>query len=392
MVVMVLWAAFFAINFNIAMMIPLLPFVQEAIGLSTTQAGAVLAVFPIVALVSNLALGPWIDRFGRKRFLVTGACGCTVLFLLTAMAGSAGALMLCRAAVGVFMPMIGATVFAAVADYVPEGDRARVSGYVTTAAPAAFLLAMSLGVLLAGYVTWQVPVLLIAGVTAGIAMGAARLPATPMAARSGEAVTLATYRRRVLAFSMGASTRRLLLGFGGWAMAMFVFLGMYPAWVIQHGLAGRGPGVISGMLFVGEVGGLVGALLAGRLARLHPRPLGSCALVGWATACVVVAVPLGGESVVFQAVAYAGYAFGRDVMLALILGGAMALVAPGERGSLNAMMNVVYQCGATAGAMGSAVLYAARPDFVANAVVSGAVFVVAAWSVWGIGRGDRSGG
>lgn len=37
-VVAVLWTAFFVVNFNIAMMIPLLPFIQQDMGLSPTQA------------------------------------------------------------------------------------------------------------------------------------------------------------------------------------------------------------------------------------------------------------------------------------------------------------------------------------------------------------------
>ncbi|MGE0719871.1 MAG: MFS transporter, partial [Alphaproteobacteria bacterium] len=63
-VVAVLWTAFFLINFNIALMIPLLPFVQASLGLPTRQAGWVLAAFPVAALFGNLALGPWIDRYG----------------------------------------------------------------------------------------------------------------------------------------------------------------------------------------------------------------------------------------------------------------------------------------------------------------------------------------
>jgi predicted MFS family arabinose efflux permease len=41
-VVAVLWTAFFVVNFNIAMMIPLLPFIQQDMALSPTQAGMVL--------------------------------------------------------------------------------------------------------------------------------------------------------------------------------------------------------------------------------------------------------------------------------------------------------------------------------------------------------------
>ncbi len=53
------WTAFFIVNFNIAMMIPLLPFIQQDIGLTPVQAGLVLAAFPVSALVANLAIGPF---------------------------------------------------------------------------------------------------------------------------------------------------------------------------------------------------------------------------------------------------------------------------------------------------------------------------------------------
>jgi predicted MFS family arabinose efflux permease len=379
-----LWAAFFAVNFNVAMMIPLLPFIQPALGLSTAEAGLVLAVFPVAALGGNLALGPWIDRFGRKVFLCVGGVGCTVLFLLTAMAGSGAALVACRAATGMFMPMLGASVFAAVADYVPGPDRARISGLVATAAPMAFLLAMSLGVLSGGYVGWQLPLLLIAAVTAVVAAGAWRLPPTPRGARAEGPVTWRVYRARFLAFSLGGSTRLLLLAFFAWGMAMFVFLGMYPAWVLQRGLPGMGPGVIGAMLFLGEVGGLLGAFFAGRLARLHARPLGVCAIAGVLTAVVVMAMPFARDMLVVQGMAYGAFAFGRDLMLALTLSGAMGLVAPAERGSLNAFMNVVYQGGATLGALAGAALFAGWPNFYANGLASGMMFGVAAASLWRI--------
>src|SRR5205823_403573 len=105
------------------------------------------------------------------------------------------------------------------------------------------------------------------------------------------------------------------------------------------------------MLFIGEIGGLLGALLSGRLANLRANPLGVCAVAAFATAAIVAAVPFGQGLLAFQTVAYMGFAFGRDMMLALILGGAMRLVPAAQRGSLNAIMNAVYQTGATAGGL-----------------------------------------
>lgn len=380
----VLWIAFFLVNFNIAMMIPLLPFLQRDIGLTPAQTGLVLAAFPVTALLGNLAIGPWVDRYGRKRMLTLGAAASALVFLATAACTDVTTLALCRAAIGLTMPLLGASVFAAVADYVRVEDRARVAGTVATAAPVAFLLSMSLGVLLAGYIAWQAAFLAIAAVAAAMAACASRLPPAPASALAGEPVTGATYKKRLLSLSLGRDTRLLLLAHFCWAGAMFLFLGLYPTWIVQHGLAGRSPGTISLMLFVGEIGGLLGALYSSRLPKLAGRPLGVPALFGFATAAIVLGVPFGRDSVVFQAIAYAGYAFGRDLMLALILGGAQSLVPAGQRGSLNAVLNAVYQTGATAGVAASALLYSLRPDFIANAAVSAVIFGVCATSLWRI--------
>lgn len=382
----VLWTGFFLVNFNIAMMIPLLPFIQADIGLTPSQAGLVLAAFPVTALAGNLALGPFIDRFGRKRFIVAGAAACAVLFLLTAAAGSAASIALGRAATGLFLPMVGASVFAAIADYVPPADRARVAGYVTTAAPIAFLLSMSLGVVSGGLLAWQLPLLAMAIVCLALAAAASRLQPTPAAALAARPVTARTYRDRLLSLSLDAATRLLLLSYLCWSGAVFVFLGLYPSWVVQNGLPGRGAGTIGAMLFVGEIGGLLGALLAGRLAGLVRHPLGFCALAAIIAAAVVLAVPFGADHLVFQAVAYAVFAFCRDLMLALILGGAMLVVGAAQRGSLNAVLNVIYQTGASLAGAAGAWLYGVDPAFIANAAAACALFAASAAMLWCITR------
>jgi predicted MFS family arabinose efflux permease len=386
LILLVLWTAFFLINFNIAMMIPLLPFIQQAQGITTAEAGWVLAAFPIAALASNLVLGPWIDRFGRRRFIVLGAAGCAVCFVATAVSTGAWALVASRVVTGAFMPMVGASVFAAIADYVPIERRAAVSGYVTTAAPVAFLLSMSLGVVLGGLFAWQVPLVLVAVLSAGLAGFAARLPPTPAEGLSAAPISLATYRSRLLSDAVGDGTRLVLLAFLCWSAAVFVFLGLYPTWIVQRELAAHGPAGIGAMLFLGEIGGLAGALLAGRLSRAFAHPLAVCAIAAFATAAVVLVMPFGHGSAVFQAIAYMGFAFGRDLMLALILGGAMLLVPSERRGSLNAIMNATYQSGATAGGLLSAWMYGLRPDFTGNAGISACLLVVCGVSLWRVVR------
>jgi hypothetical protein len=185
---------------------------------------------------------------------------------------------------------------------------------------------------------------------------------------------------------MSSETRRLLLAYLCWSTAVYTFLALYPTWAVQRGMAGYRIGTIGTMLFLGEVGGLLGAALSGRLSRLHPHPLGICALAAFATAVVVFVVPFGEGIPALQALAYGGFAFGRDMMLALILGGAMLLVKAAERGSLNAIMNAVYQTGASAGGLASAWLYGLSPSFIANTTISGALLLVSGFSLWPISR------
>ncbi|MBN8898897.1 MAG: MFS transporter, partial [Rhodospirillales bacterium] len=135
----VLWTAFFAVHFNISIMLPLLPFAQHELGLSSNESALVLGAFPAAALVGNLLLGPLIDRFGRKRMMILGAIGAAIAYLLTALARDAAMLAFGRALSGFAMPGIGAAVFAAIADYVPPEQRARTSGVVASGAPVAFL-------------------------------------------------------------------------------------------------------------------------------------------------------------------------------------------------------------------------------------------------------------
>jgi predicted MFS family arabinose efflux permease len=382
LIIAVLWTAFFIVNFNIAMMIPLLPFIQQDIGLSSGQAAAVLAAFPVTALIVNLALGPFIDRFGRKRFIVAGGTGCSVMLLLTASAHSSTLVALGRAATGLFMPMIGASVYAAIADYFLAADRARVAGYVTSAAPIAFLCAMSLGTFLGGLLAWQLPLMLLAVIALALSAAASRLPPTNPGGLSDTPISARAYRQRLLSLSTDGGAGFLLVAYFLWAAAIFIFLGLYPSWLVQHALAAQGTATVGTMLLVGEIGGLFGALLSGRLIGMFRHPFGLGVFVLSGTAAVILLMPFGGGLFGYQAIAYALFAFGRDLTLALMLGSAMLLVAASQRGSLNAVLNAVYQTGATVGGIASAWLYGARQDFLANAILASALLAISAALLW----------
>ncbi len=386
----ILWIAFFIINFNVVMMIPLLPFIQRDLHLSSSESGWILAAFPVVALISNLALGPLIDRFGRKLFITVGGAACCCTLLITAASHSASMIVLSRAATGLFMPMIGASIFAALADYVPEPKRARAAGYVTTAAPIAFLCSLSMGVVVGGLLSWQVTVIGLAVVCAALAGLALTFPAPPPASLSSSQISWAMYKERLTSLSASPGTRPLMAAYFCWSIGVYVFLGLYPSWLVQHGLSSFGVDTVGSVIFIGEVGGLFGAMLSARLASRFNNPLRLCAVASMAIAAVIQVIPWGAGSPFAQGAAYMAFAFGRDLMLALILGDAMRLVEASRRGSLNSSLNAVYQTGGTLGGLLSAWLYGLSAGYFANVMVASLAFVSSAVLLHGIsGPRDR---
>ncbi|WP_339483511.1 MFS transporter [Pseudomonas sp. RL_5y_Pfl2_73] len=382
----VLWTAYFVVAFNLAMMIPLLPFIQHRFDLSPSETGMLLAAFPVVALVSNLALGPIIDKYGRKRFIVAGSLGCSVILALTALASNSSWIMVGRAATGLFMPMIGASVFAAIADYVPESNRARVAGYVTSAAPIAFLCSLSVGIILGGFFSWQLPIICLAAICCVLACLASTLPSTNATSLSQMCISRKTYRDRLVSLSSGTKTRPLLASYFCWSVGVYTFLGLYPSWLVQNGLAGMSLETIGAVVFFGEIGGLVGALFCGWLSSWFKNPLTLCIVSSVGIAFILLIIPLGHGSPAIQTIAYTIFAFGRDLMLALILGDAMRMVAASHRGSLNAALNAAYQTGGTLGGLASAWLYSFRADFSANTVVASMVFLTSAFLLHSISK------
>lgn len=386
LVTITLWIAFFIINFNVAMMIGLLPFIQHDLALSPSEAGWILAAFPVVALISNLALGPLIDRFGRKLFIGIGAAACCLTLLLTAASHSALMIVFSRAATGLFMPMIGASIFAALADYVPEPKRTKAAGYVTTAAPIAFLCSLSMGVVVGGLLSWQVTVIGLAAVCAALAGLVLTFAAAPPGSLSASRINWATYKERLTSMSASVGTRPLLASYFCWSVGVYIFLGLYPTWLVQHGLPSFGVDTVGSVIFIGEVGGLFGAVLSARLAKRFNNPLRLCAWASIAIAAVIQAMPWSDGYPLAQGAAYMAFAFGRDLMLALILGDAMRLVEASRRGSLNSSLNAVYQMGGTLGGLLSAWLYGLNTGYFANVISASLAFVASAVLLHAISR------
>ncbi len=97
---------------------------------------------------------------------------------------------------------------------------------------------------------WQLPLILFAASCLALAALASALPPTAPEVLSSAPISARTYRDRLLSLTSVAGTRLLLLSYLCWSAGMYIFRGLYPSWLVQHGLADAGVGAIGVMLFL----------------------------------------------------------------------------------------------------------------------------------------------
>jgi predicted MFS family arabinose efflux permease len=376
-ITVVLGTAYFLVITNIAIIAPLLGFMRQDLVLSNLECAIILSAFPVLALPSNLIFGPLADRIGRQKLLAVGSFGCAIMFLSTTLSEGGATIAALRAGTGVFMPMVGASVFAAVPDYFDGSDRARITGYVTAASSVAQLLAVPMGVFIAEAVGWRASlgILSLCGLVLGLMV--LLLPKPKYTVLASDPVTAASYAMRIASLANQAGTRQGLIGYMFYSAATFVFIGLYPTWLLDKSHFADAQHAISWIFLAGGVGGLLGAVLSSRVSGYFDSKLMLCAIASGAAILFVIAVPLGSQSLLVQMLCYGGFSVLRAIFLPTIITGTMALVAPTQRGSLNGLLNAAFQCATAAGSAVSTWLFGVDPQFYLNAVVSAGLFAVA---------------
>jgi predicted MFS family arabinose efflux permease len=110
--------------------------------------------------------GFFLDRFDRKRALLTLYVGFTLATLGCALAPTYGWLLIARVAAGAFGGVASAVVTATVGDAIPAERRGRAMATVMAAFPLASILGVPVGLTLAGWFEWHAPFFLLAGMSA----------------------------------------------------------------------------------------------------------------------------------------------------------------------------------------------------------------------------------
>jgi predicted MFS family arabinose efflux permease len=267
-------------------MMPLGPQLTGLFGISASEFGFLVSAYTFSAGLSGLLAATYIDRFGRKRMMLTLYPLFGAAALACSFAPTFAWLMMARVASGFFGGVLMALSQTIVAEVIPFERRGRAMGVVMTSFSVATVAGVPLALFLASHFNWHAPFLAIALMVSVCALGAAKtLPSLKGHLAShpvgDSAPNMLANLRLVLvdpnhlrAYAMSAS-----MVFAGFAVIPYIALYL-------QGNAGFKPEQIPYVYLTGGICTLISARLIGhwsdragkayafrRLALLMPLPL-----------------------------------------------------------------------------------------------------------------------
>lgn len=164
---------------DFVIMMPLGPQLMRIFGITPAQFGILVSAYTFSAAASGLLSAFLIDRFDRKRALVSLFAGFGLGTLGCALAPNYLTLLLARIFAGAFGGVLSGLVFAIVADSFPDSRRGAALGRVMSAFSISSVAGVPLGLFLANRLGWHAPFFLLAGAAAAVGV-AAELTLPPM--------------------------------------------------------------------------------------------------------------------------------------------------------------------------------------------------------------------
>lgn len=146
-------------------MMPLGPILMRYFAIGTHEFGFLVAAYSFSAALSGLLAAVFVDRFERKRLLLSmfGLFGLATL--ACGFAPSYTTLLVARGLAGAFGGVMGAMVQTMVGDLIPFERRARASSVVMSAFSVSTIAGVPLSLWLANQFDWRAPFMLVATLT-----------------------------------------------------------------------------------------------------------------------------------------------------------------------------------------------------------------------------------
>src|ERR1041385_6673545 len=178
-ILMILTGIQFTNILDFIIMMPLGPQLMRIFSISSQQFGFVVSAYTFSAGISGFVAAFFLDRFDRKKSLLTLYAGFTVGTFLCSIAPTYWFLLGARVIAGTFGGILGATILAIVSDLIPYERRGTAMGIVMTSFSLAQIAGVPTGLFLANQFGWHMPFVFLAS-TALVCMLIAALVLPPM--------------------------------------------------------------------------------------------------------------------------------------------------------------------------------------------------------------------
>ena len=173
-IIMTLAGLQFSHILDFMIMMPLGPILMSSLGISTVQFGLLVSSYSFAAAASGICGAGFIDRFERKRLLLTLFIGFIVATAACGVAPNYVFLMIARACAGIFGGVLGALVQTIAADVIPFERRGRAMGALMTAFSLSTVAGVPVSLFLAHHFGWRAPFFFIAIMASGLLFYASR--------------------------------------------------------------------------------------------------------------------------------------------------------------------------------------------------------------------------
>ncbi len=138
-------------------MMPLGPILMRELNIGTHEFGLLVASYSFSSALSGLFASVFVDRFERKRLLLSVFAMFGLATLACGLAPSYVTLMIARGLAGAFGGIMGALVQTIIGDTIPFARRARASGIVSTAFSISTVAGVPISLWLATHFQWRAP-------------------------------------------------------------------------------------------------------------------------------------------------------------------------------------------------------------------------------------------
>ena len=153
-------------------MMPLGPQFTKIFSITDAQFGLLVSAYTFAAGASGLLAATYLDKFDRKKLLLTLYVLFGLATLACGLAPTYHSLMAARVLAGVFGGVLSALSQTIVADVIPFERRGRAMGIVMTSFSVATVAGVPIGLFLAAHFSWHAPFFGIAAMVGLLAIGA----------------------------------------------------------------------------------------------------------------------------------------------------------------------------------------------------------------------------